>query len=94
MIKEKAIVSIPELTRLLVELKEKRPDICFRYRILGELWKENFMKILQVTDMGVVLHDNQRQQIVTVPKLSHIMQFEIERSFQGFEANFHYLVKP
>jgi hypothetical protein len=94
MIKEKTTISIPELKRLLTELVEKRPDICFRYRIIGEMWKDNFMRVLKVTDGGVILHDGRNSQTITVTALSHIIQFEIEKSFQSFDANFHYLVSP
>ena len=39
-----------ELKRLLVDLKEKRPDICVRYRLLGEMWGVNFMRVIHITE--------------------------------------------
>ena len=88
------LMSVLELKRLLVDLQDKRPDICVRYRLLGEMWVVNAMRVIKVTDKGVMLNDEQNNHLVNVPDLSSIMQFEIDAPFQGFQPHFHYDVRP
>jgi hypothetical protein len=92
--KNKTLVSVLELKRLLVELRDKRPDICFRYRIVGEMWKGNFMRILQVNENGIALNDELGNKLVFIADLALIMQFEIDAKFQMFEPHCHYDVLP
>jgi len=88
------LISVFELKKLLIELQEKRPDICFRYRLLGEMWVRNFMHIVRVTAKGALLIEEISNRLVTVPDLSLIMQFELDNRFQTFQPLFHYEVKP
>jgi hypothetical protein len=88
------LISVLELRRLLIDLKQKRPDICFRYRLLGEMWVTNAMRVVSVSEKAVLLNDEQNNRLVTVNDLSLIMQFEIDAPFQGFQPHFHYHVKP
>lgn len=90
----KNLISVLELKRLLVDLREKRPDICVRYRLLGEMWVVNSMRVIKVTDNGVMLNDEQNNRLINLPDLSSIMQFEIDAPFQGFQPHFHYNVRP
>jgi hypothetical protein len=89
----KSLISVLELKRLLVDLKQKRPDICFRYRLLGEMWMNNAMRVISVTEKGVLLNDEPNNKLLSVSDLSLIMQFEIDAPFQGFQPHFHYHVK-
>jgi hypothetical protein len=88
------LISVLELRRLLIDLKQKRPDICFRYRLLGEMWVVNAMRVLSVTEKGVLLNDEQNNRLVPLNDLSLVMQFEIDAPFQGFQPHFHYHVRP
>jgi hypothetical protein len=88
------VISELELRRLLIELKEKRPDICVRYRLLGEMWAQHFMRVLQVTEKGVMLNDEASNKLVIVTNLANIMQFELDNRFQNFQPFFHYEVIP
>jgi hypothetical protein len=88
----KDTVSVLVLKRLLVELKEKRPDICIRYRCMGELWRQNFTRVVFITDRGVFLNDEVLNKLITIPDLSIIMQFELDNRFQNFQPYFHYNV--
>lgn len=90
----KSLISVLELRRLLVDLKEKRPDICVRYRLLGEMWVVNSMRVVKVTEKGVMLNDEQNNKLINLPDLSSVMQFEIDAPFQGFQPHFHYNVQP
>ena len=86
----KNLISVTELKRLLIEINEKRPDICFRYRPLGEMWAKHFMHILRVTERGTLLKG---ENLLFLPDLSIIMQFELDAPFQGFQPYFHYNVQ-
>ena len=89
----KTLISMLELKRLLIDLTEKRPDICVRFRLLGELWGNNFLRVMRVHDKGAVLLD-ELQGLVSISDLNFVMQFEIDKPFQGFQPYFHYEVTP
>ncbi|HYC87552.1 MAG TPA: hypothetical protein VEB86_20100 [Chryseosolibacter sp.] len=76
------------------ELKERRPDIGIRYRLLGEMWMANFMTIIQLTKSGVLLRDDVNQKLFSLSDLSTIMQFELDSPFAGYQPFFHYEVQP
>jgi hypothetical protein len=92
-IMNKTLISVLELRRLMVDLTEKRPDICIRFRLLGELWHVNFMRVVRVTEKGVLLFDDTLG-LVSVSDLNFVMQFEIEKPFQAFQPYYHYEVTP
>ena len=77
----------------MVDLTEKRPDICIRFRLLGELWVIHFLRVMRVTEKGAVLFD-EYSGLVSVSDLNFIMQFEIDKPFQGFQPYYHYEVTP
>jgi hypothetical protein len=83
-------VSVLEVRRLLVELKEHRADICIRYRLIGQMWATNFLRVIQVTDEGVILDDESSNTMVTIAELAQMMQFEIDKPFQAYKPYFHY----
>jgi len=88
------LISVLEFKRLLVDLQSKRPDICLRYRLLGEMWAIHALRVVRVTEKGVILSDDNGNRFVNLPDLSAIMQFEIDAPFQGFQPHYHYTVKP
>ena len=83
-------VSVLELRRLLFELKEHRPDISFRYRLIGEMWAQHFLRVIRLTEKGVLLNNESSNKLSTISNLSQIMQFELDKSFQLFQPYFHY----
>ena len=87
-------ISVLELKRLLIELKEYRPDICVRYRLMGEMWSSSFMEIVMVTDRGILLNDESTNRLVSLSDLSTVIQFEIDNRFRDFQPHFHYDVVP
>ena len=89
---EIAYVSVLELKRLLIDLRDKRPDICVRFRLLGEMWFPHFMRIIIVTERGVLLNNEVSDQLVRVYDLGNVMQFEIDHTFQNFKPHFHYSI--
>jgi len=92
--RNKNLISVIELKRLLFDIRDRRPDICVRYRLLGEMWMRNFLKVLFVKDNGALLQDENNGSLVPVYDLSVIMQIEIDRPFLGYQPYYHYEVKP
>jgi hypothetical protein len=90
--RNKTLISVIELKRLLIELRDKRSNACIRYRLMGEMWMQNFFRIIHVTEKGVVLNDEVLDRITVIHDLSMIMQFEIDTPFQGYQPYFHYEV--
>ena len=85
-------VAVLELRRLLVELKEHRPDICIRYRLIGQMWAKHFLRVIRVTDEGVILNDETSNKLISISELHQIIQFELDKPFQTYQPYFHYEV--
>ncbi len=79
-----------ELRELLHELNDKRPDICIRIRLVGEMWQQNFMRIHSINSGGLLLLDETITKFIEISNLQSIIQFEIDRGFKAFEPHFHY----
>ena len=75
------------------DLHDKRPDICIRFRLLGEMWNINFMQVVRLSDKGALLLDESNS-LVSISDLNFVMQFEIDKPFQGFHPYYHYEVTP
>jgi hypothetical protein len=89
----KTLISALELRRLIVDLKEKRPDICIRFRLLGEMWNVNFMQVMKISEQGILFYD-EANNLVSISDLNFVMQFEIDKPFQTFQPYYHYEVTP
>lgn len=90
----KNLISVLELTKLLHDLQDRRPDICIRFRLLGEMWFRNFLSIMSVNGKGVILRDDADHKLIVLNDLTSVMQFELDNSFFGFQAHYHYEVTP
>jgi hypothetical protein len=86
----KKSLTVLELKRLLIELKEKRPDICIRYRLIGEMWMDNFTSIRSVVGNSMFVNYERIGMSIHIPNIGNIIQFEIDHTFQQYEAHFHY----
>lgn len=82
-----------ELRRLLHELKDKRPDICIRFRLLGEMWQPSFAKVAKITAEGVVLFDEQTDKATEVRDLREIVQFELDGRYHNYHPHHHYTME-
>jgi len=89
----RTLISVLELRRLLFDLLEKRPDICVSFRLLGELWNVNFLRVMRMTEKGGIFFD-EAHGLVSVSDLNFVMQFEIDKPFQVFQPYYHYEVTP
>lgn len=83
-----------ELRRLLYELKDQRPDICVRFRLLAEMWQPNFMRVIKLTENGVVLLSERNSESVFIKDLREIVQFEIDARYQNYHPHNHYHMEP
>ena len=87
-------LSVLELRMLLVLISENVHTVCFRYRLLGQMWQPNFMRVKDVTDRGVVLKDELQNKTILISDLKWIVQFELDGRIHSFAPNFHYEVIP
>src|SRR5688572_12544784 len=88
------LISVAELRRLLYSLRDHRVNVCIRFRRLGEMWKENFMQVVDLNEKGAIFNDLTISEFVFVLDLEEIMQFELDGRFQMFEPFNHYEVTP
>ncbi len=88
--KNKSVISILELKRLLFTIQDHNMPIFLRYRLIGEMWQSNFMKVSEVTENGAILIDESGNKLIVITDLSHIIQFELDGRIHAFEPNYHY----
>jgi hypothetical protein len=88
------IVSTLELRRLFFNLRDQRPDICIRLRLLGKTWTDEFVKIKVVTEQGALFEDEKHDQLIHVSDMLNIIQFELDKPFGDLLPYFHYEVIP
>ena len=86
----KSLISVLELKRLLVTIIDFDMPVCIRYRILGEMWQSNFLRVVKVTEKGVILNDELRNKTIILQDLTQIIQFEIDGRIHNFQPHFHY----
>ena len=84
------LISVVELRRLLYTLVDNRLEICFRYRLLGEMWQPKFLRVVQLTPRGVLLSDEATYSLICLDDLAHIMQFELDVAVHHFLPHNHY----
>lgn len=88
------LVSVLELRRLLVEIKDKRPDICVRFRLIGEMWQNIHYRVVGITEKGAVLNDEHTNKLIFINDITQVMQFEVDQRFQQYQPHYHYDVTP
>jgi hypothetical protein len=92
MIKRTEKISVLELRKLLYELRDRKPNVCIRYRKLGQMWKPNFMRVIEVNERGAIFFDDMIEEFVYLADLEDIIQFELDIRYQAYEPHFHYEV--
>jgi len=88
------LISVAELRRMLYNLKDHKVNVCIRFRKLGEMWKTNFMRVVDLNEKGAIFNDLTINEFVFISDLEEIMQFELDGRFQNFEPYNHYEVSP
>lgn len=81
-----------ELKQLLIHLSESK-NICFRFRIIGEMWMKRHMRVSSVNEKTALFYDEVDNKYYQV-KLNNIIQFDLDDRFQNFLPHFHYTVSP
>ena len=61
---------------------------------MGEMWKRNFMAIVDINEKGAIFIDPTSEEFVFLTDLTDIIQFEVDNRFQVYEPFFHYEVTP
>lgn len=86
--------SIPvlELRKLLYQIHDLKPDTCIRFRLIGEMWHTTHMKVVKPTEKGVLLLDEVKNKMISVPDLATVVQFELDQAFLQSQPHFHYNV--
>jgi hypothetical protein len=92
-LKTQSAFSVLALRKLLQDILLKKPDVCFRYRLIGEMWAPNFKKVLHVSEKGVLLRDEVTNNLTGINDLSNLIQFEIDSPFQDVRPYCHYDVR-
>jgi hypothetical protein len=91
----KEVVTTSELHSLLCDLRDKSPDTCIRFRLIGKMWNDSFLNVRAVTEKGAVFENcNASSGVIGIPDLSNIIQFELENAFGNYQPHHHYLVLP
>lgn len=85
-------VSSLEFKRLLVDIRDRRPDVRIRVRLAGKMWGERFCSIDFIAENQLVLHEESQDEYFYINNVSDVIQFELECSFFGFHAFYHYEV--
>jgi hypothetical protein len=83
-------IAVVDLRRLMLDLKQHQPNTSVRVRLIGEMWFANFMRIIVVTESGMVLNDEGSNKVFAIADLSSIVQFEIDRHFVNYSPHFQY----
>jgi hypothetical protein len=83
------VITSLELRLLLVELLDKQQDTSIRFRYVGELWQQSFMRIALVSESRVLIYNENKNQVVVID-LNNVIQLEIDKSFQVYKPYFHY----
>lgn len=85
-------INVIELRRLLHQIKDLRPDICIRIRLMGELWQNHYLRVIMLNESGVVLNNEVTDKLIVIQDLKMIMQLELDNIFQQYQPNFHYSI--
>ena len=84
------LISVVELRRLLYTIADGHSEAWFRYRVLGEMWQPNFLRVVQITEQGLLLNDQITNSFKCLPDLTQIVQFEIDVAVHNFLPHNHY----
>lgn len=87
------IISANELKRVLFSIVQHQLPVCIRYRTMGQLWHPNFLRMIKIEENnGILFHDETRKRLISLPDVSSITQFEVDRPVDFLKAGFHYQV--
>lgn len=85
-------IPVIELRRLLFALKDSDVDVGIRFRLVGEMWQNHYLRLLSITEKSVALNDDRSNKLIFIQDLNNVMQFELDQAFQQYQPHFHYSV--
>lgn len=84
-------VSVGELSKLITTLYQQKLPVLIRFRVLGQLWYPNFVRITELLDdRRIVFYDERRNTLVSLRNFAAIAQFEVDERINPFEPGNHY----
>ena len=86
---KKTTYTVTHLRRTLIDILEHGQGVCIRFRVIGEMWQSNFVRIVSVTEQRVLVNDEVMSKLLSI-EISKIIQFEIDHRFKGLEPYNHY----
>jgi hypothetical protein len=86
-------VSPEQMAKLLLDLKTTMSDVRIRVRLVGEMWDNIFMRVVQADGKGALLLYEEKNKMIMVSDVTSIMQFELDGRFQHYQPFFHYNLK-
>lgn len=85
-------ISVSEFEKLISVISEER-QARIRFRMRGELWYPNFLRVMRAGEHNRVLFvDETRNHNIILSDLSSIVQFELNAAIHPFEPGCHYQV--
>src|SRR5687767_1852682 len=97
---KEAEISIPELKKLLFEIKRFRPDIQVRFRLLGQNWHTNFVQIGALSGLSddyetsalISFNDTSANCSFFIRNIKELIQIELDTPFGVYKPYIHYTV--
>jgi len=88
-------ISTLEFKELVTDLLNFSPhNVCIRFRVIGEMWQTNFVRVVLLEGKRVISHDEHRNSMNSIQDINDVIQFELDTNFKGYQAHFHYSVAP
>lgn len=87
-------VTSQELKQLLLHIQNPTLNICIRFRLIGQMWQRDFMRVVAVTESIVTLQNDEGNKLYVVNNLNDVIQFEIDQRLFQYEPHFHYYHEP
>lgn len=69
-------------------------NVCFRFRLIGQMWQTNFMRIVSVNEHGVTLTNDTSHKLCVIENFNDIMQFELDAPLFQYNPHTHYDLVP
>lgn len=86
-----ATITTLEFKRLIFELWEHAPDTRIRFRVIGQMWMKNFVRITHITASSAMIVQEKDQ--LKYVGINDVTEFELESGFQAFKPHNHYTIR-
>jgi hypothetical protein len=77
---------------VLLIFANERCGVMFRFRLLGEMWQHNFMRVISVSGNSVAFRDEKNGKVVVLCHTKMMMQLEREGPAPRLQPNCPYEV--